>query len=472
MLRLFLLHLACFLLLPLVGCTSVVETSTATPTPLPPLPTSTPSQTTPSPDPVLLLMEPPVTNTPTFTPQQVDERAIYAYLLNYPPYPFHPPTNMTRLSEWTLIWDLDPIVSYERAQSAIPGLTSEVWDEFRAQNSTSRFIPKEIPARERFGWLSHEILASVFLREDSMYASWLEYYDTLEYKGGIELPEGGYMVFSQIAFLDTERAFLIVRVECGLGCTRGFLYLFGQENNEWKMVSETTLWEAGTWELARLMVSQASTEVLEGTPTPTISVIVLPEATPLTIPTITPIPPTATPLPLPNLQRAMLEAEIYAVVYETSNFHFIGERSVWIADTTHPFTLGYLNPQYPEARKEIETLFYNLESIAPTFTRDTWTDFILLNYNPYTIPPAIHLEPAYTLITDEEIEILWEEVNGGLFESTLIHFSRVGLNAEQTQALVYSSSVCGVLCGGGYIHILEFRDGAWVIIAETELWVS
>lgn len=473
---LFVLRLSCLLLFILVGCTSRIEvpapTSALTPTRLPSPSPSSPPLARPSPDHALLFIEPTVTNTPTFTPQQVDERAIYAYLLNNPPYPFHPPTNMTRLSDWSLIWDLDPLVGYAEAHAAIPAITPALWDEFRTQNSTSLFIPRELPARERFGWLSHEILEGAFRREKSMYENWLEYYETLEYKGGIEVPEAGYMVFSRITFVDPDHAFLIVRVECGLGCTRGFLYLFGQENDEWTMVSDTTLWEEGDWETARLMVSQSPSEVLEGTPTPTISVMILPDTTPLTIPSVTPIPPTPTPLSFADSQRAALEAEIYAVVYQTSIYHHRSERPIWIADRTHPFTQGYLDSEYPEDREYLYVLFYDLESLAPTFSRETWSEFMQLNLDPYKMPPAIPLEPAYTFISNAEIETLWEEVNGGIFEGDILFFSRVGFNAARTQALVYSSNWCGALCGSGHIHVLEFRDGAWVVIAETELWIS
>jgi hypothetical protein len=463
---LFVLRLSCFLLLTLVGCTSVVETLLLAPTATPtPISTSTPPRATPAPDPTLLPIYPIVTNTPTFTPQQVDERAIYAHLLNYPPYPFHPPTNVTRLSEWSLLWDLDHLVSYEQVQAAIPAITPAHWDEFRTINSVSHFVPHELPVWESYGWLNHKKLASIFMKGRSMQENWQQYYAEIGSSTGVARPEGGYMVFSQIKFLDKNRAFLVVRVECGLGCSRGFLYLFEQEVEEWKPVNETTLWEDGDWETAKQAVLENDVVeggvewgvALRGTPTPMAPRVVVPVTTPIPHPSVTPILPTATPIPQGDPQRAALEAEIYAVVYQTSDLHHVNERPLWVEDTTTPYNADD---------------FDYLKSHAPTLTSDTWIDFYNLNQNTYRLSATIPFTKPYTFITDAEIETLWQRSNNGIFDGDVISFSRVGFNTEQNQALVYSSYFCGALCAGGYIHILEFQAGAWNLIAEVELWVS
>jgi hypothetical protein len=51
-----------------------------------------------------------------------------------------------------------------------------------------------------------------------------------------------------------------------------------------------------------------------------------------------------------------------------------------------------------------------------------------------------------------------------------IDLSRVGFNSAKTEALVYTESSCGVRCGGGDFFLLRKKDGAWVVVAQINLW--
>jgi len=54
----------------------------------------------------------------------------------------------------------------------------------------------------------------------------------------------------------------------------------------------------------------------------------------------------------------------------------------------------------------------------------------------------------------------------------MVTWSRVGFNADGTQALFYESYRCGGLCGTGRYMVMEKRSGGWVIGANIVVWVS
>ena len=53
-----------------------------------------------------------------------------------------------------------------------------------------------------------------------------------------------------------------------------------------------------------------------------------------------------------------------------------------------------------------------------------------------------------------------------------VQVSRVGFNAAKNEALVYTGSYCGALCGSGYLFLLRKSGDHWEIVARHNLWVS
>jgi hypothetical protein len=57
--------------------------------------------------------------------------------------------------------------------------------------------------------------------------------------------------------------------------------------------------------------------------------------------------------------------------------------------------------------------------------------------------------------------------------STLIHFSRVGFNRDQTQALFLVSFICGNRCGSGALVLMQKDSHSdWQFQRELQRWVS
>jgi hypothetical protein len=50
--------------------------------------------------------------------------------------------------------------------------------------------------------------------------------------------------------------------------------------------------------------------------------------------------------------------------------------------------------------------------------------------------------------------------------------SRVGLNLNKTEALLYFERFCGGLCGGGKYVLLRKVDGVWHVVDHRSTWVS
>ena len=50
--------------------------------------------------------------------------------------------------------------------------------------------------------------------------------------------------------------------------------------------------------------------------------------------------------------------------------------------------------------------------------------------------------------------------------------SAIGFNASHNQALVYIGNSCGVLCGNGYIVLLEKKRGKWIAAKTAKVWTA
>ena len=116
----------------------------------------------------------------------------------------------------------------------------------------------------------------------------------------------------------------------------------------------------------------------------------------------------------------------------------------------------------------------------PELTQDTINDFIAKNLKSYPLGRFIELEPNYMVISQAEINDLFEFKDGwkrfykqypdanGIFT-----FSRVGFNYTKTQALVYVANQWDHSTGAGvYIFLKKRSDGTWDVGKELRIWNS
>ncbi len=81
----------------------------------------------------------------------------------------------------------------------------------------------------------------------------------------------------------------------------------------------------------------------------------------------------------------------------------------------------------------------------------------------------IHSAYNYNIVPYDSVEKVREK---GFQIVEIYEFSRIIFSPEFDKACFYMSSVCGRLCGGGYLVFLEKKNGIWTVIGRELIWVS
>lgn len=131
----------------------------------------------------------------------------------------------------------------------------------------------------------------------------------------------------------------------------------------------------------------------------------------------------------------------------------------------------------------------NLDRLFEAFKRDfpladlaALDNFLVVNQRPY--PMLKHPVLAQTgsrLIRHEDVE-RFSKTDTGFWWAAFYRdypeaagfftLSKVGFNADMTQAIVYRAFSCGDTCGYGSYVLLVKAGGAWRIVGEARPWVS
>jgi hypothetical protein len=92
---------------------------------------------------------------------------------------------------------------------------------------------------------------------------------------------------------------------------------------------------------------------------------------------------------------------------------------------------------------------------------------------------SIHSPIDYELVDSIQLDSFFKK-GGGLWDayykhqgaSGIVAWSRVGFNADGTQALFYEGYRCGELCGSGRYVVMQKKNGSWTIGTAIVVWVS
>jgi len=85
---------------------------------------------------------------------------------------------------------------------------------------------------------------------------------------------------------------------------------------------------------------------------------------------------------------------------------------------------------------------------------------------------AEHAPIPYTLLESSSFGALEALFEANPDAITLIQLSMIGYDPTSTVALMYFSSVCDGLRGGGYYALLAHEATFWVIQKVVEIWVA
>jgi hypothetical protein len=127
-----------------------------------------------------------------------------------------------------------------------------------------------------------------------------------------------------------------------------------------------------------------------------------------------------------------------------------------------------------------DVTFEQVSRSAPALEEETYADFLAVNEEPTPLDGSLDLGFEVALVSPQELEEIFAADVGSYdafyerFPNSqgVMELSRVGFNADRSQALVYVGNQHAPLGGAGYYLILNKDDGAWQVDSELPLWIS
>ena len=179
----------------------------------------------------------------------------------------------------------------------------------------------------------------------------------------------------------------------------------------------------------------------------------------------------ASPTPAATPAEAELEAEEQAV-YTALFDGLYGEPKMYVLMSQTSTDIG-----------GVDNTNSILDRVLPQMTgvdEETVASFRARNDTAYPIPADMDLGLPYILLTpDEKNQIFAVNTSGwDVFYTRypnspgLTTISRIGFNADFTQALVYAGTQSHWLAGAGYYVLLNKVDGVWKIDQQIMTWIS
>jgi hypothetical protein len=130
---------------------------------------------------------------------------------------------------------------------------------------------------------------------------------------------------------------------------------------------------------------------------------------------------------------------------------------------------------------ESSNFFAELKKSSQELQPETANDLQVKSNEVTNLERKFDIKIKYVLVSDEEIEGFFKSgVDGWKTfyqkypnSNGFLTLSRVGFNADRTQALVYKGWHCGGLCGSGSYFLLRKKKGGWVVGPSIgPAWVS
>jgi hypothetical protein len=175
------------------------------------------------------------------------------------------------------------------------------------------------------------------------------------------------------------------------------------------------------------------------------------------------------------VRQTVLESEEYVVYKALLKQMFISENTKRLIIDGLTEADNFYN-DYPKVRKKFTSRF-----------KGTTEDFITKNTEAYELNDKFNLEVKLNILNGNEREELFKELNkkGSYDEwaeilsqkyskggAEIIRLSRVGFNADKSQALVFVSFQCGWTCGEGNYVLLAKKEGQWKVKKKDMTWIS
>ena len=159
------------------------------------------------------------------------------------------------------------------------------------------------------------------------------------------------------------------------------------------------------------------------------------------------------------------EVAVYAALFGN------GTGLLVIIDQTETGVSGY-----PGALPTVDSLVSKMHDVAP----ETTASFLDRNATAHPLRDDMSLGAPYVLISQAELEGLFPggEADWGVFRARYPDaggywsLSRVGFNADLTQALVYLGGMGDYLAGEGNYYLMNKVNGVWTVDQTVMVWIS
>ena len=175
----------------------------------------------------------------------------------------------------------------------------------------------------------------------------------------------------------------------------------------------------------------------------------------------------AVPTPAPTPDIAPEEAAVYAAAIQA-----------YLGGAPDPLVLAD-QTALDISRDVTETLDYVTQKLTGTDPA-TLANFQARNDRAQPLSPDLALPFRYVLLTDTEQQSFFQPDAGGwdaFYQrypkaQGIMRLSRVGFNADMTQALVYVGNQSHYLAGAGYYFLLAKKGGTWRVVDKVMTWIS
>ncbi|MBU7018871.1 MAG: hypothetical protein HXS44_15285 [Theionarchaea archaeon] len=148
------------------------------------------------------------------------------------------------------------------------------------------------------------------------------------------------------------------------------------------------------------------------------------------------------------------------------------EETIVILDNTFWGTYGV----YAYGRTQFGV---SLSEEMPKLEKETYDDFESRNEASFPLGDFFNVSMQIVLLNDEEMLNIFEEGEGwddfyDMYPSAqgIMNLSRVGFNADMTQAFLYAGNQTHWLSGAGYYVLLVKKDDVWIVEQEAMIWIS
>jgi hypothetical protein len=170
-----------------------------------------------------------------------------------------------------------------------------------------------------------------------------------------------------------------------------------------------------------------------------------------------------------SVESELEEYEVYSALMDRSN-DGRSAKLVVINEQTSVHAFNGLDELLKEARQNV-----------PEIEDQTLDDFQAKNRQPHRLKNLFRLHAEkISLASQQEIESYFGE-GGGWWRDFYARYpqadgfwtlSRIGFNADRTQALAYFGHSCGDLCGNGGLLFLGKEHGTWKVKGGAGFWIS